>query len=70
MELKDISSESTVVFGFQSVPFDKELEKGGVKPVTRSAGEVHVDDIEDEKRHKEMLQIMHGLVQRPHERDR
>ena len=31
MELKDISSESTVVFGFQSVPFDKELEKGGVK---------------------------------------
>jgi hypothetical protein len=31
MELKDISSESTVVFGFQSVPFDKEFEKGGVK---------------------------------------
>ena len=31
MELKDISSESTVVFGVQSVPFDKEFEKGGVK---------------------------------------
>ena len=26
MELKDISSESTVVFGFQSVPFEKEFE--------------------------------------------
>ena len=46
------------------------LEKRGVEPVTRCAGEVHMDDIEDEKRHEEMLQIMHGFVQRPHERDR
>ena len=46
------------------------LEKGGVEPVTRCAGEVHVDDVEDEKRHEEMLQVMYRFMQRPHERDR
>ena len=43
---------------------------GKPEPVTRCAVEVHVDDVEDKKRHEKMLQIMHGLVQRPHERYR
>lgn len=31
MKLDDISSESTVIVGFQSVPFNKVIEKWGVK---------------------------------------
>ena len=43
------------------------FEERGVEPVTRCAGEVHVDDVEDEKRHEEMLQVMYRFMQRPHE---
>ena len=48
----------------------KVLEQRGVESVARGAGEVHVDDIEDEQRHKEVLQLVHRLVERPHQRHR
>lgn len=46
------------------------LKQRGVESVARGTGEVHVNHIEDEQGHEEVLQLVHRLVQRPHQRHR